>query len=141
MLPCDRGEKFNCALVDKTEKTILVMSIENISSCDTIEFNNEGSLFLGAECLLFPSEEVRDWNLFQVKYVKTSGVKETDDKLKRLLDIDHPRLNAMEFLPDTILYRGRLDNEVYSNRANDEEYNFILATGKELKTDELNSKI
>lgn len=95
-----------------------------------------GKVTPNGECQIFPSKEIMDWNLFQVKFIKMTGIKETDDNLKHLLDIDKSHLNDVEYLPDTILYRGRLDNEVYSNRKNDEEYHFILSTGTELKQEE-----
>jgi len=107
---------------------------------EVLEFFRDGRYDMFGESLLFPSKDVQDWNVFNVKYVKMSGEKEIDDKLKLLLDIDHPILNDIEYLPDTILYRGRLDNEVYENRKDDEEYNYILSTGTELKLEEKEEK-
>ena len=87
--------------------------------CTTYSFNEYGIVDNGGECMLFPSKDIRDWEVFEeIKEVKTIWYP-VSTKPKRRYKIFLIRINNSEMIMPTysiaIYKSGRfIDNKTYS---------------------------
>lgn len=140
---CPKGTKLyspicgECYLGTVNDKVIEVSKPTDRAKFNVISFNKYGACdYFDAECLLFPSKEVRNWNYFRVKYAK--GINAI-----KILTVNGGKNKAgyAEEETNTFYIRATDNNIEPFNFLHQETRDYILSTGTELKLEEPKFKV